>query len=54
MDPAAEALKAMQAFYKATGREWDDTPVEVDWRAKDEEIPGNYMSGQQGVKGEAR
>lgn len=54
VDPAAEALKAMQAFYKATGREWDDTPVEVDWRAKDEEIPGNYMAGKQGVKGEAR
>jgi hypothetical protein len=52
VDPAAAALEAMKAFYKATGREWDDTPVEADWRERDEEIPGNYIAGRQGKKGE--
>lgn len=52
VDPAAEALEAMKRFYAATGKEWDDTPVEVDWRMRDEEIPGNYMGGQKGAKGE--
>jgi hypothetical protein len=52
VDPAAEALEAMKRFYKATGKDWDDTPVEVDWRMKDEEIPGTYMGGVKGVKGE--
>jgi hypothetical protein len=52
VDPAAEALKAMKAFYEATGREWDDTPVTADWRETDEEIPGNYMAGSKGKKGE--
>lgn len=52
VDPAAEALKAMKAWYKATGREWDDTPVDVDWRERDEEIPGVYMGGSKGEAGQ--
>lgn len=54
VDPAAEALAAMKAFYKMTGREWDDTPVEQDWRERDEEIPGTYMAGQRGAQGEGK
>lgn len=54
IDPAAMALEAMKAFYKATGKVWDDTPVEVDWRQKDEEIPGTYMGGSKGPQGEAQ
>jgi hypothetical protein len=52
VDPAAQALEAMKAFYEATGKEWDDTPVSADWREVDEEIPGNYMGGQRGERGE--
>jgi hypothetical protein len=52
IDPAAQALEAMKAFYKATGRPWDDTPVTADWREVDTEIPGNYMGGQRGKRGE--
>lgn len=51
VDPAAEALKAMKAFNKMRGIPWDDTPVEADWREKDEEIPGVYMGGSKGERG---
>jgi hypothetical protein len=52
VDPAAAALEAMKAFNKMRGIPWDDTPVEMDWRERDEEIPGTYMAGAKGVKGE--
>lgn len=42
-DPAAHALAQHKAWMEAQGREWDETPVEKDWRMQDREIPGTYM-----------
>lgn len=51
VDPDAEALKAYKAWRASQGLEWDDTPVQLDWRERDEEIPGEYIAGVQGAKG---
>lgn len=42
-DYDALALENHKKWTAAQGKEWDDTPVEQDWRMQDREIPGNYM-----------
>jgi|HubBroStandDraft_5_1064220.scaffolds.fasta_scaffold06424_3 hypothetical protein len=43
-DSVGAALENHKKFLAAQGKEWDDTPVELDWRMQDREIPGTYMN----------
>jgi hypothetical protein len=51
-DPYAFALfMHKKIMLPLRGLDWDDSPVEQDWRLRDEEIPGTYVGGTEGVKG---
>lgn len=42
-DWEALAMENHKKLLALQGKEWDDTPIETDWRMQDREIPGNYM-----------
>jgi hypothetical protein len=42
-DNVAYALEQHKKLLALQGKEWDDTPIEMDWRMQDREIPGTYM-----------
>lgn len=42
-DSVAYALEQHKKLLALQGKEWDETPVEMDWRMQDREIPGTFM-----------
>jgi hypothetical protein len=43
VDWEAVTLEQHKKWLAAQGKEFDGTPIQLDWRAQDREIPGNYM-----------